>query len=192
MAESNDAANVSLGKFKVGGYAYWAPKGTKLPTDSNTALDPAYKLLGYLNEDGITISTDTDTTEIKDANGTTVLKVISSYAESVQFTLLETMRAEAARLRYGTDAVDGQDKSMTIRHQLPSDEDFILVFELALTGNVKDRAVIGKATRAEFGDRQAHSGDPYTYDVTCSCNDMGGGVTMIEYVGVAAPAAPKA
>ena len=183
---TNDSTMVSLGKFKVGGYAYWAPAGTALPTDASTALPAAFKLLGYLSEDGLTNTTDTDTTEIKDANGTTVMKVITSYAESYQFALLEVLRAEAAKLRYNTGAVTGTDKSMTIKHQMPSDEDF--VFEIAMTGNVKDRLVIGNGTRAEFGDRQVHVGDAQVYDVTVSANDMGNGVTAIEYIGVAASA----
>ena len=176
---TNDSTMVSLGKFKVGGYAYWAPAGTTLPTDSATALPSAYKLLGYLSEDGLTNTTDTDATEIKDANGTTVMKIITSYAESYQFALLEVLRAESAKLRYNSDAVTGTDKSMTIKHQMPSDEDFVLVFEIAMSGDVKDRLVIGNATRAEFGD-------PQVYDITVSANDMGSGVTAIEYVGIAA------
>lgn len=183
---TNDSTMVSLGKFKVGGYAYWAPAGTTLPTDSATALPSAYKLLGYLSEDGLTNTTDTDTTEIKDANGTTVMKIITSYAESYQFALLEVLRAESAKLRYNSDAVTGTDKSMTIKHQMPSDEDFVLVFEIAMSGDVKDRLVIGNATRTEFGDRQVHAGDPQVYDITVSANDMGSGVTAIEYVGITA------
>lgn len=182
---TNDSTMVSLGKFKVGGYAYWAPSGTALPTDSSTPLAAAFKLLGYLSEDGLTNTTDTDTTEIKDANGTTVMKVITSYAESYQFALLEVLRAEAAKMRYNTGAVTGTDKSMTIKHQMPSDEDFVLVFEIAMTGNVKDRLVIGNGTRAEFGDRQVHAGDVQVYDITVSANDMGNGVTAIEYIGSA-------
>lgn len=180
---TNDSTMVSLGKFKVGGYAYWAPAGTTLPTDSTTALPDAYKLLGYLSEDGLTITTDTDTTEVKDANGQTVMKVIASYAESYQFSMLEVLRVEAAKLRYNEDAVTGSDKSMTIKHQMPSDNGFVLVFEIAMTGNVKDRLVIGNGTRAEFGDRQVHAGDAQVYDVTVSANDMGNGVTAIEYIG---------
>ncbi|NMM99327.1 hypothetical protein [Bifidobacterium olomucense] len=187
MANTNDATNVTLGKFKIGGYIYWAPHGTALPKDSATPLPAAYKLVGYLNEDGMTNTTDTDTTEVKDANGTTVLKAISSYAESYQFVLLETMNVEAAKLRYGDDMVTGTDKSMTIKHAMPSDEDFVLVFELARTGGVLGRLVIGVATRAEFGDRQEHAGDAVTYDVTVAANDMDGtGVTSIEYIGVPA------
>lgn len=189
---TNDSTMVSLGKFKVGGYAYWAPSGTALPTDSSTPLAAAFKLLGYLSEDGLTNTTDTDTTEIKDANGTTVMKVITSYAESYQFALLEVLRAEAAKMRYNTGAVTGTDKSMTIKHQMPSDEDFVLVFEIAMTGNVKDRLVIGNGTRAEFGDRQVHAGDVQVYDITVSANDMGNGVTAIEYIGRAAAVSESA
>lgn len=185
MADSttNDSTMVSLGKFKVGGYAYWAPAGTALPTNASTALSSAFKLLGYLSEDGLTIKTDTGTTEVKDANGTTVMKVITSYAESYQFAMLEVLRVEAAKLRYNTDAVNGSDREMTIKHQMPSGEGFVLVFEIAMTGNVKDRLVIGNGTRAEFGDRQVHAGDAQVYDVTVSANDMGNGVTAIEYIG---------
>lgn len=184
----NDSTMMSLGKFKVGGYAYWAPAGTELPPDASTVLSNAFKLLGYLSEDGLTITTDTDTTEVKDANGQTVMKVITSYAESYQFSMLEVLRVEAAKLRYNEDAVTGSDKSMTIKHQIPSDNGFVLVFEIAMTGNVKDRLVIGNGTRAEFGDRQVHAGDAQVYDVTVSANDMGNGVTAIEYIGVAASA----
>ena len=185
-ATTNDSSLVSLGKLKVGGYIYWAPAATKLPTDASTALPADYKPLGYLSEDGVTISTDTDTTEVKDANGNTVLKTISSYAENYQFALIEVMRAEAAKLRYGSTAVTGEDKKMTIRHRMPDDEEFILVFEIAMTGDVKDRLVVGKCTRSEFGDRQVHSGDAQSYDVTVAAGDMGDGVTAIEYIGISA------
>ena len=155
-------------------------------------IDSNAKLLGYLSEDGLTNTTDTDATEIKDANGTTVMKVITSYAESYQFALLEVLRVEAAKMRYNSDAVTGTDKSMTIKHQMPSDEDFVLVFEIAMSGDVKDRLVIGNCTRAEFGDRQVHAGDAQVYDVTVSANDMGNGVTAIEYIGRAAAVSESA
>ena len=32
--QKNNPANVSLGKTNVTGYAYWAPKGTALPSDA--------------------------------------------------------------------------------------------------------------------------------------------------------------
>ncbi|KAB5606170.1 Ig-like domain-containing protein [Bifidobacterium jacchi] len=196
MASSamNDSSLVTLGKFQVGGYAYAAPYGTPLPENATDPLDPAFELVGYLSEDGVTNSVDSDTTTVNDANGTTVLNVISSYSETYQFTLIETLRASAARLRYGTGNVTGEDKAMTIRHMMPDDERFSIVFEIVATGSVKDRLVIGNASRSEFGDRQMHSGDVVGYDVTLAANEdsrLGQGVTSIEYfAAVATPAKP--
>ena len=42
----NNTANVSVGKPRPAGGIYRAPIGTALPTDANTALDPAYKSAG--------------------------------------------------------------------------------------------------------------------------------------------------
>ena len=93
---TNDSTMVSLGKFKVGGYATGHPPAPHCHRlRHRTAAE--YKLLGYLSEDGLTNTTDTDTAEIKDANGATVMKIITSYAESYQFALLEVLRAEAAK-----------------------------------------------------------------------------------------------
>lgn len=185
--EMNDSSLVSLGKFKVGGYIYVAPSDTTLPTDSESALDPAFKLAGYLSEDGVTNGTDTDSTTVNDANGSAVLNVISSYSETYQFVLIEFLRKQAAQLRYGTEAVTGEDKAMTVKHMMPTDERFAVVFEIVATGNVKDRLVIGNASRSEFGDRQMHAGDVVGYDITLAANEdsrLGAGVTSIEYIGV--------
>lgn len=160
------------------------PSAPHCPPIRKASSTPLFQLIGYLSEDGITNTTDTNTAEVKDANGTTVMKVISSYAESYKFMLIEFLRKAAAQLRYGDNAVTGKDKSMVIKHQMPDDTPVSLVFEIVATGNVKDRAVIGSATRSEFGDRQMHSSDVLGYDLTVAANDMGDGVTSIEYIGI--------
>ena len=50
------AANASLvtaGKPKVAGGIYYAPAGSTLPTDTSTALDNAFILLGYISTHGL-------------------------------------------------------------------------------------------------------------------------------------------
>lgn len=186
--EKNNNQNVSLGKTDVTGYVWWAPAGTALPTNSSTALDPAYKLAGFIGEDGVKNSTDTKTTSVVEMGGSTVLSEITSYAESYQFTLIEYLRADAAKIRYGADMVTGQDGSLTVKHAMPTSESIQVVFEVALTGSKKTRIVVPNATRSEFDDRQWHAGDPIGYDVTLNANPDSriGGATSIEYIGVAA------
>ena len=71
MAESNanNQANVSSAKGVKGGYIFSAPVGTELPTDIKTKLDPAFKCLGFLSEDGYVESVDEDADDINDMNG---------------------------------------------------------------------------------------------------------------------------
>ena len=178
-------ANVSLGRSKATGLLWWAPSGTKLPTDATTALPDAYRTPGYTSEDGVTNSVDTDTTSVNDMNGTQVLNEITSYSETFQLSLLET-NADAMKLRYGTDAVTGTD-ALKIRHKMPRGESLVLVLELLLTGNRVKRIVIPDAVLTEIGDTQYDSGDAIVYDLTFTANPspLIDGDTSREYIATA-------
>ena len=52
-----DVKNVTAAKPKIGGAVYSAPLGTTLPKDATTALDKAFKALGYISEDGLKMKT---------------------------------------------------------------------------------------------------------------------------------------
>ena len=183
MATNNNKKNVSLGKPKASGFIYRAPAGTKVPTDATTKLSEAFECVGYVGGDGVTQSTDTDSTEVKDAGGVTVLSVITSYAETYQFVMLE-LNKTSATVRYGSDAVKVDGDSMTIGHKMPSGESAVFVFELLCTGNKVRRIVVPDATPNEFGDTQYHIGDAVAYDVTLSANpsDQIDGETSREYI----------
>lgn len=189
--QKNNPANVSLGKTNVTGYAYWAPKGTALPADASTALPEAYIGLGYIGEDGITNASDSETTDVKEMGGENVLSIITSYSETYQFVLIEAMRKSAAQIRYGERNVTGEDGALSITHTMPDDTEFVLVVELALTGNKKDRFVIPRAVRKEFGDRTLSGTEVLGYDVTLGAlpSDQINGGTSREYIGSATAAA---
>lgn len=179
----NNKKNASLGKPMAGGMVYVAPTGTALPADATTALSAAYKSVGFISDDGITNSTDTDTTTVTDAGGTTVINEISSYAESYQFAMMETS-ADALGVRFETSNVKTEGDKLTVDHKMPTGESKIYVFEILMTGNRVKRIVVPDGTITEYGDTQYHAGDAILYDVTVGANPSAliDGATSREYI----------
>ena len=97
MAETNtnNQENVSSAKGVKGGYIFSAPVGTALPTDIKTALDPAFKCLGFISEDGYVETVDEDSDDIPDMNGDIMDSSNSNRVESAQFTLAEIKQLDA-------------------------------------------------------------------------------------------------
>lgn len=94
-ANGNNQANVSSAKGVKGGYIFSAPEGTALPTDIKTPLDPAFKCLGFISEDGYVETVDEDSDDIPDMNGDIMDSTNSNRVES---------RAIHARRDQGRDA----------------------------------------------------------------------------------------
>lgn len=181
---ANNAENVSFGKPNVSGVFYTAPYGTALPTDATKALPEQWKNNGFVSDDGITNSTDTDNSTIVEMGGKTVLTEITSYSESYQMTLIEILNSDAAKTRYGDGNVTADAKGvLSITHNLP-DGNFSGVIELAINGGKVDRIVIPNVTRSEFGDRTFVGTDAMGYDVTLAANayDAFDGGTSREYI----------
>ena len=184
MADGYNDDNVSFGSPKVTGVFYTAPYGTTLPTDATTPLNAAFVSNGRVGEKGIANKIKTDSSEIKDMSGSTVLQQITGYSETYQMVLIEFMRAQAAKTAYGAAAVtvDATAKSLTVTHAMPSGT-FSAVIELALNGGGFDRIVIPKVTRSEIGDRTMVGTDAMGYDVTLAANAYAGFTTTDGRVG---------
>lgn len=151
MAKANNSANVSYGKPKAKGAIYIAPKGTALPTDATTALDPAFKNLGYISEDGLSNEIETETENIKAWGGDTVLTSQTEYGEVYKFNMLE-ISEETLSFYYGAENVSNSGGKIKVKHTSQALPEIVAVFEIALTGNRVQRAIV---PHAQFANRSA-------------------------------------
>lgn len=71
------------------GVVYVAPKGTALPTDSDSSMS-AYTDLGYVTADGVAFSFGRETTDLDAWQGTKVRTLTTREPKTVSFTLMET------------------------------------------------------------------------------------------------------
>lgn len=91
------SSDVVLGKGAVGsGQVARAALGTTYPTDVTTAfaaLDPAFKKLGIVSEDGVTETEDETKTNIIGWDGEVARVVRTEHALTYAFTMIETTAA---------------------------------------------------------------------------------------------------
>lgn len=161
-----DSLNVSVGKGKTSGYAYVAPSSVTAPTDATTALASGYVSLGYISEDGITNSFDSDSEDYKDMNGDTIYSGTTSRTETFQLTLVETKK-ETLIEAFGDDnvEVDGSG-NITVKSNNATRASKRYVFELVLNNNRVERVVIPNGKVTEVGDITVSSGELLGYEIT--------------------------
>lgn len=182
----NDASNVSFGKPKATGAVFVAPAGTALPTDATTALAAAYKGLGYVSEDGLVNSVETDTENVNAWGGDLVLVGQTSFSETFTVNLLET-NAEALKVYYGADNVTVSGENITITQNSGVLPNVVVVFELVMTGGRVKRIVV---PNAQIVDRSSEityvDGEPIAYPAVFTAYPDSNGNTHTEYIAVVA------
>lgn len=184
---ANTAANVTVGKPKVGGAIYVAPLGTTLPTDSSTALNAAFKCLGYVSEDGVTNSNSPESDNVKSWGGDTVLVLQTDRPDSFALTLLEGLNEDVLKTIYGSSnaTVDGSG-NITVKATADEMIGHAWVFEMILKGNRAKRIVIPNGTISELGDIVYKDDEAVGYNVTIQDVPDNAGVYHYEYIAAGA------
>ena len=183
---ANTAANVTVGKPKVGGAIYVAPLGSTLPTDSTTALDAAFKCLGYVSEDGVTNSNSPESDNVKAWGGDTVLILQTDRPDSFSLTLLEGLNEDVLKTIYGSSnvTVDAQG-NITVKATADEMTGHAWVFEMIMKGNRAKRTVIPNGTISELGDIVYKDDEAVGYEVTIQDVPDASGVYHYEYIAAA-------
>lgn len=180
MSEVN---NVSWGKPRVGGAVYVAEAGTKLPTDSITKLDKAFKSLGYISDDGLTNSNSPDSDKIKAWGGDTVLVVTTEKADTFEFTLIESVNIDVLKTVYGKDNVTGDlDSGIQIKANANEIPPCVFVIDMVLKGGILKRIVIANGSISEIGDIEYTDEDVIGFEITLEALPDKDGNTHYEYI----------
>ena len=180
---ANVASNVSAGKPKTTGAIWVAPKGSTLPTDTATALDAAFKCLGYCSDDGLTNSTDLESETIKAWGGDTVLTIQTSKEDRFGFTLIEVLNEDVLKFVYGSTNVSGTlSTGLTVTANNADVEEVAIVIDMIMRDNSAKRIVIPDCKISEFGDVVYSDSEAVGYETTVTCMPDSSGNTHYEYI----------
>lgn len=67
-----------------------APRGTALPASITATIDPAFKDSGYVSEDGLTLTPERSTEQVRDWSGSVVRELLTEFAAKLAWSHLET------------------------------------------------------------------------------------------------------
>lgn len=180
---SNNAANVTAGKPRVGGSIYLAAVGTALPTNASSTLSTdSWKCLGYASEDGVTNSNSPESDVVKAWGGDTVLNLQTSKDDTFAFKLIEAMNEDVLKAVYGASNVSSVNDVITVKANSAIADSYSWVIDMVLKNNVLKRFVIPNASITELGDIAYTDSDAVGYEITLTAVPDALGNTHYEYI----------
>lgn len=175
---ANTAANVIVGKPLATGGVLTGALSATLPTAA-TGTTAGFTAVGYISDDGVTQTIDTDTTDIVAWGGDTVRVVQTSHKVEYKFTLIETSSTSLS-VYYGTDNVTGSAGVLTVKIKGGDLDHGKWVLEVK-DGDQRVRVCIPDGQVTDRGDVVFKDDEAVGYEITLSCYPDSSGVKAYLY-----------
>lgn len=153
-----------------------------LPTDAVTALDAAITPLGLIGDEGITLTRERSTDDIRAWGGQIVRTVQTEFSESATLQFLESDKAEVLKEVYGVDNVTVSGTDIAIKHNEQELPPRAFVFDMK-DGAKRRRLVLPNAQITATEDITLVHSDIIRYGVTITAYPDDDGNCAYEYIG---------
>ena len=151
-ATTNQTGNVSVGKGAAGAYAWIAPYGTALPTDNTTPISTTgYKVLGFIDENGVTFADSTSPTDYNDMSGNAIATTPGAVTKTAAFVPVE-LKKSTLDIIYGAANVTDSEGVIEYTDKGPDQTLWTIVFDFVLGGSRKWRVVVPQCRLKELAD----------------------------------------
>jgi hypothetical protein len=172
-----------------------APVGTVLPTDTVSTPNVAFVDLGYISEDGVSLSQKTSWVEVRDWGGDLVKSFLENFSGGMKFTCLES-NATVQKAIYGAANVSvvaptvSTGTEITTKLNSVQAPDNAYVFNVK-AGSSKVRLTVADAVIADRSDIVFVRKDVIKYELTLECypDAAGDSIKMITNDGVTSTSA---
>ena len=181
MATELQADDVLIGT--ANGPGIWmAPVGTTAPTDATTALAAEWSTLGYLSEDGVTLSQSTNSEDIYPWQGRSPVRtMITERNLSMEFSMFE-FNEQNLQLYFGMEQAkqgSADSWSLNVVSNAPS-QIYSFVIDVADL-DVKVRYYIPRGSLSDAGDLEITDAGVMALPVTLKTLDSAGELMEIFY-----------
>jgi hypothetical protein len=178
-------ANTDNVRAGITGDVRVAPSGTTAPATPTATYAAGWKALGYISEDGVTFSNDSDTTEFNAwQDGAVVRRYISASSTTFSFTCLE-FNYDVLRLFFPGSTMATADGVTTVTVKNPTSVQQAFSIDV-IDGYLADgttprvmRWIVPKGQLTERGDITFRNGEPVGFEMTVTAYPDSTQTTML-------------